>query len=84
MYNIETAMPVIDLDAIENHLKTAREEERRVSEILNIQYLYSNKIATIVLLGDKMSTFLHTFKNTIPTKYCMQTYRLQKTLLEKH
>ncbi|XP_054281813.1 general transcriptional corepressor trfA [Macrosteles quadrilineatus] len=29
VYNIETAMPVIDLDAIENHLKAAREEERR-------------------------------------------------------
>uniref|UniRef100_A0A1B6KMA8 Schwannomin interacting protein 1 C-terminal domain-containing protein n=1 Tax=Graphocephala atropunctata TaxID=36148 RepID=A0A1B6KMA8_9HEMI len=29
VYNIETAMPTIDLDAIENHLKAAREEERR-------------------------------------------------------
>jgi hypothetical protein len=33
VYNIETAMPIIDLDAIENHLKAAREEERRVSAI---------------------------------------------------
>lgn len=32
VYNIETAMPKIDLDAIESHLKAAREEERRVSE----------------------------------------------------
>ncbi|XP_051158344.1 schwannomin-interacting protein 1 homolog isoform X2 [Leptopilina boulardi] len=29
VYNIETAMPKIDLDAIEIHLKAAREEERR-------------------------------------------------------
>ncbi|XP_076751277.1 schwannomin interacting protein 1 isoform X2 [Xylocopa sonorina] len=29
VYNIETAMPKIDLDAIESHLKAAREEERR-------------------------------------------------------
>lgn len=33
VYNIETAMPVIDLEAIENHLKAAREEERRVSTL---------------------------------------------------
>lgn len=32
MYNIETAMPKIDLDAIESHLRAAREEERRVSD----------------------------------------------------
>lgn len=32
VYNIETAMPKIDLDAIESHLRAAREEERRVSE----------------------------------------------------
>lgn len=31
VYNIETAMPKIDLDAIESHLRAAREEERRVS-----------------------------------------------------
>lgn len=31
VYNIETALPVIDLEAIENHLKAAKEEERRVS-----------------------------------------------------
>ncbi|KAG4070745.1 hypothetical protein HA402_010971 [Bradysia odoriphaga] len=29
VYNIETALPVIDLEAIENHLKAAKEEERR-------------------------------------------------------
>ncbi|XP_066580951.1 schwannomin-interacting protein 1 homolog [Prorops nasuta] len=29
VYNIETAMPKIDLDAIESHLKAAKEEERR-------------------------------------------------------
>ncbi|XP_018329798.1 uncharacterized protein LOC108740099 isoform X2 [Agrilus planipennis] len=29
VYNIETAMPTIDLEAIESHLKAAREEERR-------------------------------------------------------
>ena len=33
VYNIETAMPKIDLDAIESHLRAAREEERRVSGI---------------------------------------------------
>lgn len=32
VYNIETAMPKIDLDAIESHLRAAREEERRVSK----------------------------------------------------
>lgn len=31
VYNIETALPVIDLEAIENHLKIAKAEERRVS-----------------------------------------------------
>lgn len=31
VYNIETALPEIDLDAIETHLKRANEEERRVS-----------------------------------------------------
>jgi hypothetical protein len=36
VYNIETAMPKIDLDAIESHLRAAREEERRVS---NKQFL---------------------------------------------
>jgi hypothetical protein len=34
VYNIETAMPKIDLDAIESHLQAAREEERRVSKSL--------------------------------------------------
>ena len=34
VYNIETALPVIDLEAIENHLKAAKEEERRVSYYL--------------------------------------------------
>ncbi|CAH2066969.1 unnamed protein product, partial [Iphiclides podalirius] len=29
VYNIETALPKIDLDAIENHLKAAKEAERR-------------------------------------------------------
>ncbi|XP_068621263.1 schwannomin-interacting protein 1 homolog isoform X1 [Battus philenor] len=29
VYNIETALPEIDLDAIENHLKAAKEAERR-------------------------------------------------------
>ncbi|KAL0273901.1 UNVERIFIED_CONTAM: hypothetical protein PYX00_006468 [Menopon gallinae] len=29
VYNIETAMPKIDIDAIESHLKAAKEEERR-------------------------------------------------------
>uniref|UniRef100_A0A6P7F9E4 Uncharacterized protein LOC114327075 n=1 Tax=Diabrotica virgifera virgifera TaxID=50390 RepID=A0A6P7F9E4_DIAVI len=32
VYNIETAMPKIDLEAIECHLRAAREEERRVKE----------------------------------------------------
>lgn len=36
VYNIETAMPKIDLDAIESHLRAAREEERRVSEYFYI------------------------------------------------
>lgn len=33
MYNIETALPDIDIEAIENHLKAAKEEERRVCTI---------------------------------------------------
>lgn len=32
VYNIETAMPKIDLDVIESHLRAAHEEERRVSK----------------------------------------------------
>ncbi|KPJ06476.1 hypothetical protein RR48_14215 [Papilio machaon] len=31
VYNIETALPKIDLDAIESHLKAAKEAERRLS-----------------------------------------------------
>ncbi|KAG8231358.1 hypothetical protein J437_LFUL006927 [Ladona fulva] len=34
VYNIETAMPKIDLDAIESHLRAAKEEESRVSFLL--------------------------------------------------
>lgn len=30
VYNIETAMPVLDIDAIENHIKAAKEAEMRV------------------------------------------------------
>ena len=33
VYNIETALPKLDLDAIENHLKAAKEAERRVSAV---------------------------------------------------
>lgn len=32
VYNIETALPVIDLETIENHLKLVKEDERRVSK----------------------------------------------------
>lgn len=32
VYNIETALPKLDLDAIESHLKAAKEAERRVSK----------------------------------------------------
>lgn len=31
VYNIETALPVIDMETIENHLKLVKEDERRVS-----------------------------------------------------
>lgn len=41
MYNIETAMPKIDLEVIETHLRAAREEERRVSK--NIQKVFEFK-----------------------------------------
>lgn len=37
MYNIETAMPKIDMEAIELHLRAAREEERRVSSPMIIR-----------------------------------------------
>lgn len=40
VYNIETALPKIDLEAIENHLKAAKEEERRVSPIPFFLILY--------------------------------------------
>ena len=32
VYNLETSLPKIDWDAIENHLKSVREEERKVSQ----------------------------------------------------
>lgn len=31
VYNIETALPVIDLATIESHLKLVKEDDRRVS-----------------------------------------------------
>jgi hypothetical protein len=31
VYNIETALPQIDLEAIESHLMAAKEEEQKVS-----------------------------------------------------
>lgn len=31
VYNIETALPVIDMEAIEAHLEKAKEEEKKVS-----------------------------------------------------
>lgn len=31
MYNIETAMPKIDWEAMESHLRAAKDEEKRVS-----------------------------------------------------
>ena len=40
VYNIETAMPKIDLDAIESHLRAAREEERRVSKYSFARYIF--------------------------------------------
>lgn len=36
VYNIETAMPNFDLEAIECHLKAAKEEEQRVSFFFTI------------------------------------------------
>lgn len=36
VYNIETALPVIDLDAIESHLMAAKEEEQKVSGFKSI------------------------------------------------
>lgn len=40
VYNIETALPKIDLEAIENHLKAAKEEERRVSFFFTNLYFF--------------------------------------------
>lgn len=37
VYNIETALPVIDMETIENHLKLVKEDERRVSRRKNIE-----------------------------------------------
>lgn len=41
MYNIETALPVIDMETIENHLKLVKDDERRVSIIFEnpLQFL---------------------------------------------
>lgn len=38
VYNIETALPKLDIDAIENHLRAAKEAERRVS--ISSHYFY--------------------------------------------
>lgn len=46
VYNIETAMPKIDLDAIESHLRAAREEERRVSEYSIYIYIFNIIVRT--------------------------------------
>lgn len=53
MYNIETAMPKIDLEVIETHLRAAREEERRVSK--NIQK-FMNLKKKVKEEGKKMRT----------------------------
>lgn len=34
VYNIETALPKLDLDTIESHIKAAKDAERRVSKYL--------------------------------------------------
>lgn len=41
MYNIETALPVIDLEALENHLAAKIAEDQSVSDKGN--NIYSNK-----------------------------------------
>lgn len=48
MYNIETALPVIDLEALENHLAAKIAEDQSVSDKGN--NIYSNK--KITLAGD--------------------------------
>ncbi|XP_055379275.1 homeobox protein 5-like isoform X2 [Condylostylus longicornis] len=40
VYNIETALPSIDMDAIETHLQKAKEEEKKVIAFLLIKALY--------------------------------------------
>lgn len=60
VYNIETAMPKIDLDAIESHLRAAREEERRVSEYFYI-YIY-NIIVHPYLVTSSLQDFDQTRK----------------------
>lgn len=40
VYNIETALPKLDLDAIENHLKAAKEAERRVCNFITKNEYY--------------------------------------------
>lgn len=72
VYNIETALPKIDLEAIENHLKAAKEEERRVSSI-NIFFIiwdsvcyWSNKIynysgGTFVIICNICIVYLQIF-----------------------
>jgi hypothetical protein len=37
VYNIETALPQIDLEAIESHLMAAKEEEQKVSVVIMFQ-----------------------------------------------
>lgn len=39
MYNIETALPVIDLEALENHLAAKMAEDQSVSKIETDQFI---------------------------------------------
>lgn len=74
MYNIETAMPKIDLEAIESHLRAAREEERRVSEF---SYSFRKKYAMTerlcYLTAIELNTSLWCLFERCGDDYCMKT-----------
>ncbi|CAG4998643.1 unnamed protein product [Parnassius apollo] len=59
VYNIETALPKIDLDVIENHLKAAKEAERRIFakniRLISIKKMFEGFICNIKRKFSKIS-----------------------------
>lgn len=68
IYNIETAMPKIDLDVIESHLRAAREEERRVSNIFIFFFLLL-LIIMIMMIHKNMHILFMPLESTRKARY---------------